>query len=149
MPLETRTISRIALAAAGFYFLGLLAVIVYAANSYGPLYATSTWGAEAQLFGDYHQFLRGAGMGLAGYLLIWSVGFGLWKDAYWKGLLALAVGFAVTALALGALPYVRFPNDQYPPEALWITGSIRVRPIPWAAFPLAGRWFLKRPLLHA
>ena len=91
----------------------------------------------------------GAGMGLAGYLLIWSVGFGLWKDAYWKGLLALAVGFAVTALALGALPYVRFPNDQYPPEALWIMGSIMVLPITWAAFTLAGRWFLKRPLLHA
>lgn len=149
MALETRTTDRIALAAAGFYFLGLLAVIVYAADSYGPLYAASTWQAEAQLFGDYHQFLRAAGIGLAAYLLIGSVAFGLWKDAYWKGLLVLVAGSAVTALALGALPYVRFPSDQYPPEALWIMGNIIALPITWAAFTLAGRWFLKRPLVRA
>jgi hypothetical protein len=86
-------------------YLSILApVVTYAAVRFAALYP-----AVGQ-----------SGIAPAVCLGIVAAAFGVWQRSVPVGLLALALGAATTIAGLSVPPLVRFPEDQYPPAALWV-----------------------------
>lgn len=102
-------------------YLSLLAPIVtYAGFRFAALYPADSLTTEPDLSQQYKTFVSLSGIALAICLGIVAAAFGAWRASVVQGLLALAVGSGTTLLALSIVPLVRFPEDQYPPAALWV-----------------------------
>jgi hypothetical protein len=105
------------------YLSVLLPVVAYAAVRFAALYPPNSLASHPELSQQYKGFVGIAGVGLAVCLGLWAAGFGVWRRSVGQGIFALAVGAVATIGALSAVPWVRFPEDQYPVAALWVMGD--------------------------
>ncbi len=102
-------------------YLSVLAPIVtYSAIRFAALYSADSLTTEPELSQLYKTFVSMSGVVLAICLGIAAAAFGIWRGSILQGLLALVVGAGTTIVALSVVPLVRFPEDEYPPAALWV-----------------------------
>ena len=121
------------------YLSVLLPVVAYAAVRFAALYPPNSLAAEPELSQLYKGFLGTTGVGLAVCLGLWAAGFGVWRRSLGQGIAALATGAVATAGALSIVPWVRFPEDQYPAAALWVMGDSLPLALAFGVATLAGR----------
>ncbi len=125
------------------YLSVLLPVVAYAAVRFAALYPPTSLATEPELSQLYKAFLAAAGVGLAVCLGLWAAGFGVWRRSLGQGIAALAIGAVATIGALSIVPWVRFPEDQYPAAALWVMGDSVPLALAFAVATLAGRMALR------
>lgn len=102
------------------YLSCLAPIVIYAAVRFDALYSADSLTTEPDLSQQYKAFVSVTGIAMAICLGIVAAAFGVWRTSVPQGLLALALGAAITVVALSLVPFVRFPEDQYPPAALWV-----------------------------
>jgi hypothetical protein len=121
-------------------YLALLApVVAYAVVRFAPLYPADSLATEPELSRQYKAFVGLSGFGLAVFLGIGAAAYGAWRASVWRGAAALALGAATTVAALSVVPMVRFPEDQYPPAALWVMADLPALAVAFVVATLAGR----------
>ena len=87
---------------------------------------------------SYKLFLLIAAWMLIPLLAIWGTMVGFWKKSLPWAIGSLAFGGFITALGFAVLPWIYYPNDQYPGEFFWVmNASIPVLVI-WAILTYFG-----------
>jgi hypothetical protein len=102
------------------YLSFLAPIVTYGALRFAALYSADSLTAEPELSQQYQTFIGLSGVALAICLGIAAAAFGAWRRSVLQGILALALGSGTTIVALSVVPVIRFPEDQYPPAALWV-----------------------------
>jgi hypothetical protein len=121
-------------------YLSLLApVVAYAVVRFAALYPADSLETQPELSLAYKMFVGQSGIALAIGLGIVSAAYGLWRRSVAQGAIGLAVGAVTTIGALSVPPLVRFPEDQYPPAALWVMGDGLPVVVAFVIATLAGR----------
>jgi hypothetical protein len=125
------------------YLSFLAPIVIYAAIRFGALYPAESLSTEPELSQHYKAFVSLTGIALAICLGIGAAAFGVWRTSVPQGLLALALGAATTVVALSIVPFVRFPEDQYPPAALWVMADGLPLVVTFVIATLAG-WLIAK-----
>lgn len=125
-----------------FYLVFLLAAVATTSFKYRGLYVSpaieSTLGEDEVVevwngkyespYAEYRRFIVPIWFALGIYLPVWAAVVGISKRSFRLSLAALAVGGAITVMALSLLPTVYFPFDKYPVAMIWTMWSL-----PWIA----------------
>lgn len=106
------------------YVAVLAPIVTHAITRFAALYAADSLTSEPQLSDFYKAFVGWTNLALAIWLGLVAAAFGMWRRSVLQGLLALTVGAGTTIVALSITPLVRFPEDQYPPAALWVIADL-------------------------
>lgn len=128
---------RLILVAGLIYAVAVIAVVASAAFVFRGLYADKPYATVMEMNDAYRGFLRISGPGFALYLGTWAAAYGAWRRSTWQGMVVLAAGTISTMLVLSALPWVRFPFDQYAAPAAWIMSNAIPLGIGWAVVTVA------------
>ncbi len=131
-----------------FYLVLLLGITALGAAAFHQFYESLPPKIEAQLNVGYRQFLFISILGLALLLGIWSAIFGLWRQRIWKGIIALGCGVIVTIGTFSILPWIQYPNDQYPASAAFVFGGMLPCLISWVLVTTLGKYLNKKSLLN-
>lgn len=125
-------------------YLSLLTpLVVYMAVRFAALYPAASLTTEPELSQQYKVFVGMTGLGLAVCLGLGAAAFGVWRTSVVQGLIALVLGASTTIAALSVIPPVRFPEDAYPPAALWVMADTAPLIVAFALATLCG-WLIRR-----
>jgi hypothetical protein len=141
--MTTRDRASFMVAAGGWlgYLAFLAPTVTYAAFRFAALYAPDSLTTEPELSQQYKAFVGLSGIALAICLGVLAAAFGVWRTSVVQGVLSLALGSGTTIAALSVIPRVRFPEDHYPPAALWVMADGLPLVIAFAVATLGG-WLI-------
>lgn len=122
-----------------FYLAGVLAIAVYG-NYRFPGFVGHPFPSLENDISAYRQFLAISGILSAIYLGIWSGLLSGWQAPFWRGFLFLGAGVFATLLIFSTLPWIKYPNDQYPVPALWVMYCLLPTVGIWLLTGIAGRF---------
>lgn len=123
------------------YVAILMLIVLFGAITFRTFYDEMSPLIEAQMNESYREYLKICAIFLSFYLGIWSGFYGNWRKSHLQGLMVLAIGFILTGIALHALPWIQFPNDQYPATMGWILGGFAPSVICWILVTFFTRFF--------